>query len=137
MPGRASTGSDERIYTIVGESNAKLSSALCSAIRKAFEELIEAECHWREYEFMIAGNVSVANQQDAGHTIVERWKALLKETRGSAAELDSAPNRRKWQRAQEFSDEWRARLEDTDTSAETMEEHDKRWKTPEILAYSR
>ena len=92
------------------QERAELSPGLCKDMRQVCEALVEAECSWKEYVFMISGNVSVANQSESGRSIVEGWNTLLKETRGVASKDFVAPNRVKLQRVDEWFENWRARL---------------------------
>ena len=92
------------------QDGAELSLGLGKDMREVCEALVEAECSWKEYAFMISGNVLVASRGESGRRIVEGWNTLLKETRGIASIDFVAPNQAKLQRVNEVFENWRARL---------------------------
>jgi len=92
------------------QEQTELSPHLCKDMRDICEQLVEAESAWKEYAFMVFGNVSAANESESGRSIIERWNNLLKETRGVAARDFVAPNREKLQRVDKWFENWRARL---------------------------
>jgi hypothetical protein len=86
------------------------SAELCSELRRVCEALVEAECAWQEYAFMIHGNLRVANQGEQGSKVVSEWEALLDLTRGIAVRDSACPNRSKLQRVETLLNNWIARL---------------------------
>src|SRR5207249_1562230 len=92
------------------QEQTELSPHLCKDMRDICEQLVDAESAWKEYAFMVFGNVSAANESESGRSIIERWNNLLKETRGVAARDFVAPNREKLQRVDKWFENWRARL---------------------------
>jgi thiamine biosynthesis lipoprotein ApbE len=50
-------------------------------MRQVCEAIVQAQCSWKEYEFMIGGNVEVGNRGEAGRRVVEAFGTVLKETR--------------------------------------------------------
>src|SRR5438552_7177983 len=60
------------------EERTELSPNLCKDMRHICEKIVEAESSWKEYVFMVSGNVSVSNVTESGRSIIERWSNLLK-----------------------------------------------------------
>lgn len=87
-----------------------LSLGLRQQLRQVCEALVEVECSWKEYAFMISGNVAVANRGESGRSVIEAFGTLLEETRGIAAENFVAPNHMKLQRVNAWLEDWVVRL---------------------------
>lgn len=87
-----------------------LSPELGKYMRNVCEAVVETECSWKEYAFMVSGNVLVANRSESGRSIVEGWNKLLKKTRGIASIDYVAPNQVKLEQVNEVFENWRARL---------------------------
>jgi hypothetical protein len=107
-----------RLEQLLDESPAWLSRAQGSApseelsqqMRKVCEALVESECAWKEYVFMIDGNVRVAHRGEQGRQIVTEWEALLESTRGVPVRNFVAPNVGKLERVDAWLNNWIARL---------------------------
>src|SRR5436190_5858118 len=86
------------------------SDDLRAKLREICEALVEAECAWREYAYMVAGNVAAALRGEPPQRVVAGFTALLRETRGSAGATSAVPNALKLQRVKLWQENWVARL---------------------------
>ncbi len=102
--------SSEWAQKVRNKSPAVLSEQLQEHMRRVCEAVVEAECNWKEYAFMIDGNVSVADRGSSGEHVVEAFHKLLKETRGMASADVIAPNRVKLERVNAWFEDWTTRL---------------------------
>jgi hypothetical protein len=90
--------------------NAAPSPELLEQMRKVCEALVESECAWKEYAFMIEGNIRVALRGERGAQVVQEFKSLCESTRGSANPYHVGPNRDKLARVEAWIAQWSATL---------------------------
>lgn len=95
------------------------SPELAQQMRQVCEALVEAECAWKEYAFMVDGNVRVAHRGEQGRQIITEWETLLKSTRGIAARDFVAPNAVKLKRVDTWLNNWMNRLSEPTTEGRT------------------
>jgi hypothetical protein len=95
------------------------SPELLKQMRQICEALVEAECAWKEYVFMVDGNVRAAHQGEPGRKIVSEWETLLKSSRGEASRDVPTPNFVKLHRVEEWLNNWVARMSQPTTGGKT------------------
>ena len=86
------------------------SPRLRERLRTVCEAIVQSECAWREYVFMVEGNLSVANGGESRARILEGLRTELKETRGTPVVMTVTPNAAKVRRVDELLANWAARL---------------------------
>jgi hypothetical protein len=103
--------------------NAAPSPEVHEEMRRVCEAIVESECAWREYEFMVVGNLRVAHRGHQGDHVVREWEALLKSTRGLARRATVSPNREKLERVETWLAGWTARLSGAEVATSVTPEN--------------
>lgn len=92
-----------------GES-AAVSPQLLKHLRTVCEMLVQCECAWKEYVWMVEANLSVAAGRESRTAVLEGFRKLLDQTRGTPVLMTVAPNATKVRRVEEILSDWTARL---------------------------
>ncbi|MEO7622004.1 MAG: hypothetical protein ABIS30_02965 [Gallionella sp.] len=98
-----------------------LSSQVRERLRAVCEALVQCECAWKEYEWMVEGNISVAVGSESRTTVLQSFRDLLLHTRGTPVAMTVAPNSEKVRRVEEILANWAGRL--AGTTAEALAIH--------------
>jgi hypothetical protein len=87
-----------------------LPTELVEKLRSVCEEVVQSECAWKEYVWMIEGNLMVAKDRDSREAVLERFRGLLQETRGSPGAAGTLANPVKVRRVEERLSSWQERM---------------------------
>ena len=87
-----------------------VSPALREQLRTVCEAVVQSECAWKEYVFMVEGNLSVTSGRASRADVVRGFSDVLGQTRGTPVALTVAPNAAKVRRVDAILDNWVARL---------------------------
>ena len=98
-----------------------LSSQVRERLRTVCEALVQCECAWKEYEWMVEGNRSVATGSESRTTVLQSFRDLLPHTRGTPVAMTAVPNSEKVRRVEEILANWAGRL--AGTTAEALAIH--------------
>lgn len=93
------------------EQAGSLSPSLRDSLRTICEAVVQSECAWKEYVFMVEGNLSVANGRESRAGIVQQFRDVLGQTRGTPVVMTVAPNATKVKRVDAMLENWVARLD--------------------------
>lgn len=93
-----------------GSPHPHVALGLRERAKEVFQALVESESAWKEYLFMIEGNVSVASRGESRPRVLEAFAQLLQETRGTAVEPALNSNPFKVERVKALLENWVARI---------------------------
>jgi hypothetical protein len=117
--------------------SADVSLQLLERLRAICEASVQCECAWKEYVWMVEGNLSVAADRESRTAILQGFRDLLARTRGTPVVMTFAPNSEKVRRVEEILTNWTARLTGATTEAVTIEMPDMAEKTFDVAIEER
>ncbi len=94
-----------------------ISPALVERLRAVCEAVVQSECAWKEYLFMVEGNLSVATGRVPRADVVQGFSDILAQTRGIPVKMTVAPNDEKVKRVDAILDNWVSRLSNVSVEA--------------------
>lgn len=100
--------------------SAGVSSQLRERLQAVCEAVVQCECTWKKYVWMVEGNLAVAAGRESRTAIVQGFHNLLARTSGSA-QLTVTPNAEKVRRVEAILTNWIARLNGTTTEGLSIE----------------
>ena len=94
-----------------------ISPALVGRLRAVCEAVVQSECAWKEYLFMVEGNLSVATGRVPRADVVQGFSNTLAQTRGIPVKMTVAPTAEKVKRVDARLDNWVSRLSNVSVEA--------------------
>lgn len=94
-----------------------ISPAFVQRLRVICEAVVQSECAWKEYLFMVEGNLSVATGRAHRADVVKGFSEILAQTRGTPVKMTVSPNAEKVKRVDAILDNWVSRLSNVGVEA--------------------